>query len=161
MRGLLTAALNDEGFAADWEVSFSNAAPHEIMSALLVVKEFRTWIETESHADIQLIVRMIIGCKFITSKKHKSIENTFIDLIHGDIIDADGLDYPCRDAWASGYCTSKIDVDRLIDSISIEKDEEGQFLLLLYSKSIKRNRGCFKCKELPANKCNNAPYSGL
>lgn len=66
LRGLLTAALNDEGFTDDWEVSFSNAAPHEIMSALLVVKEFRSWIETEAHADIKLIVRMIIGCKYMT-----------------------------------------------------------------------------------------------
>lgn len=136
LRGLLTAALNDEGFTDDWEVSFSNAAPHEIMSALLVVKEFRSWIETEAHADIKLIVRMIIGCKYMTNKKHKSFENAFIDLIHGDIIDADGLDYACRDAWASGYCTSKIDVDRLIDSISIEKDVEGQFLICYTAKAL-------------------------
>ena len=106
------------------------------MSALLVVKEFRSWIETEAHADIKLIVRMIIGCKYMTNKKHKSFENAFIDLIHGDIIDADGLDYACRDAWASGYCTSKIDVDRLIDSISIEKDEEGQFLICYTAKAL-------------------------
>lgn len=64
---------------------------------------------------------MIIGCKFIQSYQTKSFENSFIDLIHGDIIDADGLDYACRDAWASGYCTNNIDVDRLIDSIHIEK----------------------------------------
>ena len=106
------------------------------MSALLVVKEFRSWIETEAHADVKFIVRMIIGCKYMTNKKHKSFENAFIDLIHGDIIDADGLDYACRDAWASGYCTSKIDVDRLIDSISIEKDEEGQFLICYTAKAL-------------------------
>lgn len=53
LRGLLTAALNDEGFTDDWEVSFSNAAPHEIMSALLVVKEFRSWIETEAVLNVK------------------------------------------------------------------------------------------------------------
>ena len=92
MRGLLESILNDDEFTADWNSCFSNAAPHEIMSALLAVKEFRTWIETEAHADIKLIVRMIIGCKYMTNKKQKSFENAFIDLIHGDIIDADGLD---------------------------------------------------------------------
>lgn len=136
LRGLLESALNDNTFTTDWGACFSCAAPHEIMSALLVVKEFKPWIETEAHANVQLIARMIIGCKYVEDKEHKSFENAFIDLIHGDIIDADGLDYACRDAWASGYCTSKIDVDRLIDSISIEKDKDGQYLVCYTAKAL-------------------------
>lgn len=106
------------------------------MSALLVVKEYKAWIGKSTDADVQLIARMIVGCKYVADKEHKSFENAFIDLIHGDIIDADGLDYACRDAWASGYCTSKIDVDRLIDSISIAKDENGQFIVCYTAKAL-------------------------
>lgn len=136
LRGLLESALNDDVFKRDWENCFSNAASHEIMSALLVVKEFKAWIESQIHADVQLIVRMIIGCKYITDKENKSFENAFIDLIHGDIIDADGLDYACRDAWASGYCTSNIDVDRLIDSILIEKNNDGLYQVCYTAKAL-------------------------
>lgn len=81
LRGLLESILNDDEFTGDWNSCFSNAAPHEIMSALLTVKEFRTWIETEAHADIKLIVRMIIGCKYMSNKKHKSFENPLAELI--------------------------------------------------------------------------------
>lgn len=136
LRGLLESALNDSSFKSDWDACFSNAAPHEIMSALLVVRVYKAWIESCTDADVQMIARMIIGCKYVVDKEHKSFENAFIDLIHGDIIDADGLDYACRDAWASGYCTSKIDVDRLIDSISIAKDEDGQYMVCYTAKAL-------------------------
>lgn len=136
LRGLLQSELNDESFLSDWELCFSNAAPHEIMSAILVVRELKAWIAQNSHASILLIVRMIIGCKYIKEGKQKSFENAFIDLIHGDIIDADGLDYACRDVWASGYSTSNIDVERLIDSISVEKDGNGQYLVCYTTKAL-------------------------
>ena len=135
LRGILIEAMKNDEFTSDWNSCFENCAPHEIMSAYLTLQVFSDWITNNTKANIQLIVRMIIGCKFIQSYQTKSFENSFIDLIHGDIIDADGLDYACRDAWASGYCTNNIDVDRLIDSIHIEKNAENLYTVCYTTKA--------------------------
>lgn len=132
---LLKTEIHKDEFIKDWEKCFSQSAPHEIMSALMVVRRFKNWIEDNTNADVELIARMIIGCKYEQEKKNRSFENAFIDLMHGDIIDADGLDYVCRDAWASGYCTNNIDIDRLIDSICIEK-ENDEFSVCYTSKAL-------------------------
>ena len=136
LRKLLEKGINDNTFEEDWNECFDSSAPHEIMSALMVVRIFKGWIENNTKANVQLIARMIVGCKYIKQKEKKSFENAFIDLIHGDIIDADGLDYVCRDAWASGYCTNNIDVDRLIDSICIERDVAGCYSVCYTTKAL-------------------------
>jgi hypothetical protein len=90
---------------------------HEIISAILCVTLYRESIETAEHHPIpELIGRMIMGAKYGT--KERSIEDCFIELLHG-FIDADRLDYICRDKWAAGYMSSSVDVDRLIDSIEL------------------------------------------
>lgn len=90
---------------------------HEIISAYLCVTLYRERIETAEHSPSpELIGRMITGAKYKT--KEKSIEDCFIELLHG-FIDADRLDYICRDKWAAGYMSSSVDVDRLIDSIEL------------------------------------------
>ena len=90
---------------------------HEIISAYLCVTLYRERIETAEHGPSpELIGRMITGAKYKT--KEKSIEDCFIELLHG-FIDADRLDYICRDKWAAGYMSSSVDVDRLIDSIEL------------------------------------------
>ena len=90
---------------------------HEIISAILCVTLYRESIETaENHPIPELIGRMITGAKYGT--KERSIEDCFIELLHG-FIDADRLDYICRDKWAAGYMSSSVDVDRLIDSIEL------------------------------------------
>lgn len=101
------------------DIVIENPAPHEYASALLCVKKFNRRIE-ELGGEVEMVARMIIGCRY--SDIEKSIENCFIELIHGDLIDADRLDYACRDVWASGYCTSTIDLTRLISSIHIKYD---------------------------------------
>lgn len=90
---------------------------HEIISAYLCVTLYRERIETVEHSPSpELIGRMITGAKYKT--KEKSLEDCFIELLHG-FIDADRLDYICRDKWAAGYMSSSVDVDRLIDSIEL------------------------------------------
>lgn len=90
---------------------------HEIISAILCVTLYNESIASAEHnPSPELIGRMIMGCKYKT--KEKSIEDCFIELLHG-FIDADRLDYICRDRWAAGYMSSSIDVERLIDSIEL------------------------------------------
>lgn len=90
---------------------------HEIISAILCVTLYRERIETiVNHPSPELIGRMITGAKYKT--KEKSLDDCFIELLHG-FVDADRLDYICRDKWAAGYMTSSVDVERLIDSIEL------------------------------------------
>ncbi len=95
----------------------SDTKHHEIISAILCVTLYRDSIVSAEHnPSPELIGRMIMGCKYNT--KEKSIEDCFIELLHG-FIDADRLDYICRDRWAAGYMSSSVDVERLIDSIEL------------------------------------------
>lgn len=122
----------DAKFETDLKNQLSRSAPHEIMSAIMVIKVYGEWIVNNTRADLALVARMIIGCKYSVNN---SFRNAFIDLIHGDIIDADGIDYVCRDSWASGYSTNAIDVDRLIESICIEKDDNEEYKVCYTTKA--------------------------
>lgn len=116
--------------------------PHEFLSAIIaierfghiIVKKYHVWKEFEKcGGDKALLARMIVGCPY--SNPNKSLENAFIDLIHGFVIDADGLDYACRDVWASGYSTSKVDISRLIEAIRIYNDN-GKYVVCFDAKAI-------------------------
>lgn len=111
---------------------------HEYASAIVVSKEFkRELIEGALNADMELVCRMIIGCYYKKEKKEHELHNCFISLLHGDVIDADRIDYACRDVWASGYSTSSIDVDRVVSSIHVKREPKTQELCV-----------CFDCNGL-------------
>lgn len=115
----------------DVDVNTIGTKQHEIISAYLCVTLYRESIETtENNPSPELIGRMITGAKYKT--KEKSIEDCFIELLHG-FIDADRLDYICRDKWAAGYMSSSVDVDRLIDSI--ELCEQDGFWKVTFGKN--------------------------
>lgn len=59
-----------------------------------------------------------------------------IELIHGDMIDADGLDYVCRDVWAGGYRNFTIDIDRLINSIEIVYNNTSGYSVAYNAKAL-------------------------
>lgn len=130
---LLKHEIGNETFSSDADIFIDDSAPHEIMSAYVVIKAYPELIRTYK-VDIELIVRMIIGCPY--HKEQYSFENAFIQLIHGNVIDADGLDYVCRDAWASGYSAARVDVNRLIESIRIRKDKYGIYQVCYTPKAL-------------------------
>ena len=119
-----------------------SAAEHEVISAIVAVKRFRAVLSNDDKLDWELLVRMITGYRFLDNNviekiiPIKSFENAMIELIHGDIIDADGLDYVCRDVWAGGYKNFKIDLSRLINSIFIDKDKNDNYSVLYKSKAL-------------------------
>lgn len=131
---LLEDEIGNDVFKKDSLAYFKEAAPHEKMSAYVSIKAFKDKIE-EHGADLELLVRMIIGCKY-QDVANKSFENALIDLIHGDIIDADGLDYVKRDSWASGYSTARVDSERLISSIKIHKNQQGNWMVCYSPKAL-------------------------
>lgn len=146
LRELLCEVVGDENFRKDWDNTRDRSVAHERMSAIVAVGRFGDFI-TRRHANKELVARMIIGLYY--SDAYHSFENAMIDLIHGDVIDADGLDYVCRDAWASGYRTSNVDVKRLIDSIWILKnpDEGNKFTLCFDSKCMNEIESVMRVKH--------------
>lgn len=111
---------NTSNFDSDWKDKEWNSAPHEIMSAIMAITCFSNYVKAPEY-DLEFIARMIVGCKY--SDPSKSFENAFIELLHSKILDADGLDYACRDAALAGYSTNNIDVERLVGEIFIVMDE--------------------------------------
>ena len=122
LRGDLKTLVSSESFNTDWDNTTDPSAPHERLSAIVALGVFGGFIQ-DREASKELVARMIIGLRY-ADNVHHSLENAMIELIHGDVIDADGLDYACRDTWASGYSTTAIDVERLIDSINIVLDKD-------------------------------------
>lgn len=121
----------------DLKRSTENDPPkeHEYTSAIGSVIRFGDVI-SKLGGDVELVARMIIGCKYQNDNdKSNQLRNIFIELLHGSIIDADRLDYACRDIWASGYCTSTIDLVRLIYAMQI-REYKGKYQLCYNSKAV-------------------------
>lgn len=93
------------------------AAPHEIMSAIVGIKEFGDFLPDVS--DKELFARCITGYKYLENDQKSNILNCFIDLLNSEVIDVDRLDYLIRDAKATGFDTVNIDYERLLKSIAI------------------------------------------
>lgn len=144
-------ALKEKGNAEEFshiDISEFDTKQHEIISALLCVKVYYDAIKS-LNGDPCLVARMIMGIPYGTADK--SLDDCFISLLHGDVIDADKLDYICRDKWASGYLANSVDLDRLIAGIEIyEKDAEGY--RIAYSKNcINEIKALIECKNFETN----------
>ena len=60
---MLRIEVNNDIFSKDTQYYMSEAAPHEIMSAYIVLKVYRESLE-RFKVDTELVARMIIGCKY-------------------------------------------------------------------------------------------------
>ncbi|MBO7466957.1 MAG: HD domain-containing protein [Bacteroidaceae bacterium] len=147
LRDILKGIVGSKEFSDDWDNSSDRSVPHERMSAIVAISVYKDFLERINHSDTELFARMIIGLYYRdTTVEEKAFRNAMIDLIHGDVIDADGLDYVCRDAWASGYSTTRVDVERLVSSIRIEKDDTGKYALCFTSKALNEIESVLKVK---------------
>lgn len=107
------------------DLQFCSAAPHEKTSAILVLSEFREKLASSEYDCCPLLVaRMILGCMHhthtrpnATLTKEEGFENCLIQLLNGEAIDVDKLDYILRDTWASGVDNASIDVERLLGAL--------------------------------------------
>ena len=146
LKETLCSLVNEQSFKDDWDNSGDRSVEHERMSAIVALGVYGKDIR-EMGGNPNLVARMIIGLYYRDRINH-SFENAMIDLIHGDVIDADGLDYVCRDTWASGYSTTSVDVKRLIDSIKIVRDsnESNYYRLCFTSKSLNEIESVLKVK---------------
>lgn len=123
------AGLQDEELE-NIVIEKTDVKQHEILSALLCITTYLDAIRNLG-GDPLLAGRMIMG--FYYQNDEKSLENCFISLLHGDVIDADKLDYVCRDRWASGYQNNPVDVERIIRSVVLF--QQGGKYCIAYSKN--------------------------
>lgn len=122
IREALANVLADNDFNSDLKVRDKKLTEHELLSAYVSISLYKD-ILSDKDINWPLLVRMIIGLPYHgenDQRDNSRLENIMIDLIHGTI-DADGLDYVCRDVWAGGYHNFSIDLQRLVDSIRITK----------------------------------------
>lgn len=132
---LLIDRIDDNDYEDDL-LKTTKPATHEAISAYVAVKIFGNKLNFEKdNIDWSLVVRMITGVRFI-KRRNRTFENAMIELLHGEIIDADRLDYVCRDVWAGGYKNLSVDLTRLINSIGIYKDVSGQYSVIYSSKAL-------------------------
>lgn len=130
----LADAVNTESFSHDIEGKEKEANFHEYVSAWVAVNRFSTEI-TELGGNPEFVARMIIGL-FYTDKENHQIDNCMVSLLHGEVIDADRLDYTCRDVWASGYHTSSYDLKRLISALHIRKEPTTNDYVVCFDSNV-------------------------
>lgn len=145
----LKDVVNNKDFDNDLDLIMEKDAPnyHEFMSAIVTCTKFKEGLSRIS-IDYELVARMITGTFYHKNNQTHQIHNCFISLLHGNIIDADRLDYACRDVWASGYSTSSIDLRRLISAIHIMKNSDNKdYVICFESNSLNEIDGVLNVKD--------------
>ena len=61
---------------------------------------------------------MILGVKYSDYRPEMQIRNCFIELLNGSF-DVDKLDYTVRDTEMSGISNTTIDIERLLNALTI------------------------------------------
>lgn len=144
----LADEVNSDNFTSDLEQVRALDEPnfHEYVSAYIAHYEFGEAI-SRLYLDPEFIVRMITGIFYVADKDNHQIHNCFISLLHGKVIDADRLDYACRDVWASGYSTSSIDLRRLISALHIRRNDKKDYVVCFEANSLNEIEGVLNVKD--------------
>lgn len=126
----LCQLLNSEALREDLPAESDSAAPHELMSAIVGIKEFPSLIgDLESQ---EFFARCITGYTYKKTGHLEDIKNCFIGMLNSKVIDVDRLDYLIRDAYTSGFATINIDYVRLLNAITVKEYKDK--ITLAYRK---------------------------
>ena len=131
LHNLLIDEVNSEDFKKDIPSDNKGANPHEIMSAIIGLKQFPFLFKNCDERSF--FARAITGYKYSDFSKDADIKNCLIDLLNSSFIDVDKLDYLMRDAYMTGFESISIDYVRLLNSICIHVD--GENASLVYNKN--------------------------
>ena len=130
----LKLVVDSEKFSKDVPTEkASAAAPHEIMSAIVGLMQFKEFFKY--HEEREFFARCIIGYKYQDKTLDSGIKNCFIQLLNSKVIDVDKLDYLIRDAYTTGFATVAIDYERLLGALTIS-EEEGRFEIAYYKDAV-------------------------
>lgn len=109
------------------EQSANPPAPHEAMSAYVLLRYYHEAMKGCGIVDCDLAARMITGCRHSSATTVQlQVENELIGLLNGFVIDVDKLDYIIRDTWASGVQNFNIDVPRLVAGSTLVRPDGGR-----------------------------------
>lgn len=101
---------------------------HELMSCYCLIKKFKKVLyEINKNLYLELICRVIIGNSYEDIEKYWA-ENILIEIINSKTIDVDKIDYLMRDNLMTGDIAPKIDVERLLTSISVGEDRKLKYV---------------------------------
>ena len=110
-------------------------APHEIVSAILLIRNRDAFLQKKGAADVdlELAARMVIGYTYAPTDhgaspadaRDKGLRNCLIQLLNSSILDVDRLDYLGRDTQMSGFTNAPLDLDTLASSVTAVKLEDG------------------------------------
>lgn len=115
----LCQLVNSEAFKKDLPIESKSTAPHEIMSAIIGIKNFRDFIGDEE--DCEFFARCITGYTYKSYNPLNNVRNCFVGMLNSKVIDVDRLDYLIRDAYTSGFETVNIDYNRLLNAITVKE----------------------------------------
>jgi len=129
---------NQESYKKSIDELFSKSPnPHEVVSAIIVAQFFSLRIKKVcediengfgfaiSVEHIEFIQRAILGMKYSfeeiddSERKRFNILNCLIQLLNSKSFDVDKLDYIMRDSAASGTKNLSVDVERILNALTI------------------------------------------
>lgn len=126
---ILVEEVDNQAFTEDVNHYHSNAqhaAPHEIMSVIVALKQFKDILKKADERDF--FARCITGYKYRIKNSDAKLEilNAFISLLNSSTIDVDRLDYLIRDAFVMGYNSISIDYNRLLTSVILVRVQNSK-----------------------------------
>lgn len=134
-------------------------APHEIMSATVMVKD---WVhfhrpdregKYKPEVDLVLAARMVIGFTYSPEDLSKlkdqdvvtlGIRNCLIQMINYSLLDVDRLDYMGRDKLMSGFVNATVDLDCLAQSATAVGMGDAWVLWKTGKPSRRKNQNILK-----------------
>lgn len=125
-------------------INQKSAAQHEIMSALMAVREFGDLIGSLERQ--RFLARAITGYTYARNPGNEGNEvegvpvdflDCLISLLNGQVVDVDRMDYLIRDAYLTGFNTIVIDYKRLLSSIRIsDKTASGRYEVVYLQHAV-------------------------
>lgn len=137
LHNMLIEAVGNGQFKTDVksrEMRFEPAKPHEIMSAIVALRQFPKLFNNSKERSF--FARCITGYCYTKLTQNQDIWNCLIRLLNADVIDVDKLDYLIRDAYITGFDTVKIDYVRLLGALCLWRDEEGTWKLVFHKSAL-------------------------
>lgn len=100
----------------------SVAKPHEIMSVIVALEVFDSFLHSK-QVDVDLFARAILGLQYKgKNDAYSAAGNALVQLLNSSVIDVDRLDYIMRDAQMSGIDSISIDIERLLESVTVIRE---------------------------------------
>ena len=147
----LKELINTETFNQDTTNLPKDTKWHEYASAILCCQKPLNGLIQRTigkECDLEYIARMITGIEYSDDEGEYSLRNCFIRLLHGEI-DADRIDYACRDTWAAGYSKHSIDAKSLITCMHIRrrKANSESYCICFDKRALTEIESVFGVKE--------------